>query len=221
MRAGGRDPQVSYDERMTAALSGATVRQLRYWRRHRENGKPILVPEVSERRPIRYSFRDVVALRTTVYLREAYPLQKIRKAIANLRGLGEEEHLSQYHLVGKGKSIVVVSDEEAVDLVERPGQRVIAEMIEVVQPFRSRTGIEVPALFRPREWISVDPEVRGGYPVVRGTRVPYDLVAGLVEDGVPAGEISAFYPNVEAAAAWDAADFAKYVRRYGRPREAA
>jgi uncharacterized protein (DUF433 family) len=212
---------MSYDERMTAALSGATLRQLRYWRTHRENGEPILVPEASPARPIRYSFRDVVALRTCVFLREAYPLQKIRKAIANLRGLGEEEHLSRYRLVGEGKSIVVVTDEEAVDLVERPGQRVVAVMFDILQPFRSRTGTEVPALFHPRSRITVDPDVRGGYPVVSGTRVPYDLVAGLVEDGVPAEEISCFYPSVDAAAAHDAADFAKYVREFGRRREAA
>jgi uncharacterized protein (DUF433 family) len=206
---------------MTAALSGATLRQLGYWRTHRENGEPILVPEVSAARPIRYSFRDVLALRTCVFLREAYPLQKIRKAIANLRRLGEEKHLSTYRLVGEGKSIVVVTGQEAVDLLERPGQRVVAVMFDILQSFRSPAGTEVPPLFEPRPYITVDPEVRGGYPVVRGTRVPYDLVAGLVEDGVPAKEISCFYPGVDASAAHDAADFAKYVRKFGRRREAA
>jgi uncharacterized protein (DUF433 family) len=59
--------------------------------------------------------------------------------------------------------------------------------------------------------LSVDPETQGGTPVITGTRVPYDAVAGLMRDGVPADRIAEYYPTVGADAASDALDFARYV----------
>jgi uncharacterized protein (DUF433 family) len=46
--------------------------------------------------------------------------------------------------------------------------------------------------------------------------VPFELIAGLLRDGVAAEAISDYYPSVGAAAAADALDFADYVDRYGR-----
>lgn len=56
---------MSYPPYLAAALSGATVHQLSQWRRETASGA-VLIPEVSRQRPIPYSFRDVVALRTCV-----------------------------------------------------------------------------------------------------------------------------------------------------------
>jgi uncharacterized protein (DUF433 family)/DNA-binding transcriptional MerR regulator len=208
---------VAYQARMAAALSGASIRQLAYWRRPAD---PILVPEISQR-PVRYSFRDVVALRTTVYLRqERISLQRIRRAVETLNELGEFGHLSQYRLVAQGNSVVLVDADETVDLVGRPGQRVTTVlMADVLRPFPS-AGAVVPDLLHPRRNLLIDPEVRSGHPVVSGTRVPFDLVAGLVRAGVPAAEIADYYPAVDAPAAGDAADFANYVDRYDRRRPA-
>lgn len=71
--------------------------------------------------------------------------------------------------------------------------------------------IEVPDLRRPRPQISVDPGVRRGQPVVAGTRVSYELVAGLLRDGLPADDVANYYPGVTAEAARDALAFADYV----------
>jgi uncharacterized protein (DUF433 family) len=87
----------------------------------------------------------------------------------------------------------------------------MAEMSDVLRPFLNKNDIEVPALFRPREHIAVNPAVRAGHPVIVGTRVPYENVAGLVADGVPADSIENYYPSVNADAAIDAWNFAKYV----------
>lgn len=84
--------------------------------------------------------------------------------------------------------------------------------------------VSIPDLLRPREHVTVDPAVRGGIPVIKGTRIPYDEVAALLRDGVPAEQISDYYPSVSAPAARDAADFAAYVNSYEpsrEPREAA
>ncbi|QNE19654.1 DUF433 domain-containing protein [Kribbella qitaiheensis] len=208
---------MAYKTRMAAALSGASIRQLAYWRRP---AGPILVPEVSAR-PVRYSFRDVVALRTTVYLRqEQISLQRIRRALETLAELGEFGHLSQYRLVAQGNSVVLVDAEETVDLVGRPGQRVTTVLMAAVLRSFPTDATVVPDLLRPRQNLLIDPEIRGGHPVVSGTRVPFDLIAGLVRSGVPAAEIADYYPAVNAPAAHDAADFAGYLDRFNRRRPA-
>jgi uncharacterized protein (DUF433 family) len=201
---------MAYEPRIASALSGVTQGQLTYWRR-----TAAFMPEISMR-PALYSFRDLMALRTFAILRGSRSLQKIRKALGTLKEIGESAHLSSYSLAVQGKrGIVLIREDgtEGVELVEKPGNLVtVVKLGDVFKSF-PLDDIEVPNLLRPREFIAVDPEVRGGHPVVAGTRVPFDLVAGLVNDGVEPEEIAEFYPSVTASAARDAADFAKYVDR--------
>jgi uncharacterized protein (DUF433 family)/DNA-binding transcriptional MerR regulator len=197
---------------MAAALSGATPAQLQHWRRDSATGA-VLVPEISESKRILYSFRDVIALRTCVFLRQDVSLQKIRKAIGTLRDFGQREHLSQYRLVAVGDSIALLDEKEAIDLVRNPGQLIVT-LGEVVDRFAAKQGTVIPALFEPRERLSVDPETRGGIPVVAGTRIPYNVVADLVRDGVKPERVKDYYPAVTPEAALDAAEFADYVDTY-------
>ncbi|MQY15442.1 hypothetical protein SRB5_56240 [Streptomyces sp. RB5] len=204
---------MAYSTRMAAALSGATVGQLRSWRQDRGNG-PLLRPELAAA-PALYSFRDVLALRAFAHLRQDVSLQKIRKALATLKQIGEVEHLSSYSLVAEGDSIALVGDDDhATDLVKRPGQRVVATLEDILQEFAPRPGVVIPCLLRPRQHVSVDPETQGGQPVIAGTRIPFDAVAELVEDGVPPEEIADYYPGVTADAARDAVSLALYVDSY-------
>jgi uncharacterized protein (DUF433 family) len=210
---------MSYGPKLAAALSGATLRQLAHWRKAAPGRGAVLVPEISTVRPVLYSFRDVVALRTCVKLRNDASLQKIRRALDTLRDeLRERDHLSEYRLVADGSSIYLVAPEQVVDLVRRKANIVIHQMVDVLRPFY-RDGRHIPDLLRPRDHVTVDPAVRGGVPVIEGTRVPYDEVAALLRDGVPAERISDYYPSVTATAARDAADFADYVDSYEPPRE--
>jgi uncharacterized protein (DUF433 family)/DNA-binding transcriptional MerR regulator len=205
---------VAYATKMAAALSGATISQLRHWRSARTG--PLLAPEIAVAPRAAYSFQDVLALRTFVRLRENTSLQKIRAAIGNLRTIGEVSHLASYRLVNdQGGNIQLLTATEAVDLGKNPGQlQLIVVIGDVIEPFAARAGVLVPHLLRPRPWLAVDPETQGGTPVVAGTRVPYDAVAGLMRDGVPAEQIRDYYPSVTAAAAADALDFARYVDSY-------
>jgi uncharacterized protein (DUF433 family) len=110
--------------------------------------------------------------------------------------------------------------ERAVDLVDRPGQEVIVVKIgRVLQSFPVR-DLDIPNLLHPRKLIAVHPNVRRGFPVVSGTRIAYDLVSGLVRDGVPPDEVKRYYPGVSAGAARDAVAFADYVDRYSTRRAA-
>jgi uncharacterized protein (DUF433 family) len=214
---------VSYSPVVAAALSGASLRQLSYWRSSRTT-EPLLAPEFHQRGTrVSYSFRDVVALRTFVYLRaHAVPLQRVRRAIHNLRGMGETEHLSAYTLVAMERDVVWrQSDDSAVDLTRQPGQHVIAQMVDILGAFRGMRDRDVVALYTPKPGLRVDPEIRGGFPVIDGTRVPYDLVAALLDDGIDAAEVGAFYPSVTADAARGAVAFARYVDGFRSPRTAA
>jgi uncharacterized protein (DUF433 family)/DNA-binding transcriptional MerR regulator len=205
---------MAYAVKMAAALSGATSGQLRHWRSARTG--PLLVPEWGVSPRVLYSFRDVLALRTFVRLRENTSLQRIRTAIGNLRVLGEADHLAAYRLVSDAAgNVQLVTEDEAVSLDKNRGQLQLLVVIgDVIEPFAVRAGVLVPHLLRPRPALSVDPDTQGGIPVITGTRVPYDVVAGLMRDGVSAERIAEYYPSVGADAARDAQDFALYVDSY-------
>ncbi|MDP4505801.1 MULTISPECIES: DUF433 domain-containing protein [unclassified Nonomuraea] len=196
---------------LAAALSGASVGQLRHWRRR----PPVFAPEYQMPQKVLYSYRDVVALRSIAYLREkdVTSLQSIRKSIKNLRALGKVEHLSEYKLVRSGNTIVLVDGDEAVDLLRQPGNVVLAGMVDVFGEFDGRVGRVLP-FQRPVPGVVVDPEIRSGFPVIEGTRVGYDQVAGLMADDVPAEDIAGFFPSVNAEAARAANRFADYVSKY-------
>lgn len=205
---------VAYATTMAAALSGATLHQLRHWRSPRTG--PLLVPEIASSPRALYSFQDVLALRTFVKLRENASLQKIRAAIGHLRNLGEVGPLGAYRLVSDQRgNIQLVAADQAVNLGSRPGQlQLVAIIGDVIEPFAVRAGVVVPHLLQPRPLLAVDPETQGGAPVISGTRVPYEAVSGLMRDGVPAEQIREYYPGVTADAARDAFDFARYVDSY-------
>lgn len=213
---------MAYPTKMAAALTGATVSQLRHWRSQRTG--PLLAPELQSSPKALYSFRDILALRTCVRLREDASLQGIRSAVGNLRDLGDRDHLASYTIVSDAAgNIQLVTHAEAVDLTSHPGQQQLfaLDISKVIESFSPRVGVLVPDLFQPRTNVAVDPEMQGGFPVIAGTRVPYDLVAGLVADGVPPEAISEYYPAVSAAAARDAIDFARYVDGFEPSKRAA
>lgn len=198
-----------YPPDLAAALSGATPAQLSHWRRK----PPVLEPTYREGMRVYYSFADVVALRSLVYLREqeGLSLQAIRKAINNAKGLGKNEHLSEYKFVKLGDTIVLAHGAEAIDVLKKPGNYVVATLFDVFDRFNSNRTGEVLPLRQPVSGVSIRSEVCSGYPVIEGTRVRYDQVSSLIVDGVAPEEIREFYPSVSASGAVGAKKFADYV----------
>lgn len=194
---------------MTMTLSGATRPQLSHWRR-----SGLLVPEASPSRPIEYSFRDIVALRSVVYLRRSTSLQRVRKAFGSLERMDLTEHPSVYSLVTDGDTIAVVRNDETIDLVRSPGQTVLAPLIDIFDAFDSPKGRRVPNLLNPRPTIEIRERRLGGWPTISGTRLGYDNVVALVSDGsVPYEQVSDFYPGVTVDMVRDAVDFDHTVRQ--------
>lgn len=202
----------------TSVLSGASVSQLNNWRR-----TGLFIPEIDATgRPLLYSFRDVIALRSVVKLRSVKSLQKIRKAFNNMPSLDLTEHPSEYSLIDTGASILVVkSDGEGIDVLANPGQAQLANLEEIMSAFRTEDGKDVIDLRYPRARLEVREQRLGGWPTIQGTRVPFDVVANLIMDGsVAASEVALFYPSVTEEAALDALDFARSVPNWSEAQSA-
>ena len=198
---------------LTVTLTGATKGQLASWR---GGNVPLLVPEIARRPRALYSFRDLVALRTVVYLRSEVPLQRVRKAFQTLQDRDLTDHPSRYQLWTDGDSVFLVNGDTAMDLVRRPGQEMLAGLNDVFAPFRNFRDQEVVDFLHPRERLEVRERRLGGWPTVAGTRVPFDVVADLVGDGeISPDEVPEFYPTVSALDVPDAVSFAKQVRQAG------
>ncbi len=60
-----------------------------------------------------------------------------------------------------------------------------------------------------RERIHSDPDIMGGKPVVRGTRITVELILEYFEDGASVDDILEAYPHVEEADVRAAVSFAR------------
>ncbi|TXL75957.1 DUF433 domain-containing protein [Vineibacter terrae] len=85
-------------------------------------------------------------------------------------------------------------------------------------PFVQRTKERMERLAAAREMVVSDPEVLGGAPVVRGTRVPVHDVAASVAGGLPMDRILAAYPLLDMDKIELAAIYAEANPARGRPR---
>lgn len=199
---------MGYSTELAAALTGATVHQLRSWRR-----QGMLVPEFDELRPREYSFRDLVALRSIARLRAYTSFQQIRKAIESLSEYEMVNHLSEYIFATDGKTVKVRTDHGFLNLNEaHKGQYEFHGLDYIYEPFWNMNGRLVPDFQRPRPNLSVDPNRLGGFPAIAGSRIPYTDVAELLADGaLKPVEIAEFYPQVSEDAARDALDFHQTV----------
>lgn len=75
------------------------------------------------------------------------------------------------------------------------------------------------ALRRAADVVVSDPEIRGGEPVIRGTRIPVYLIADLIDQGADVREILEDYPSLNAVTVRSALAFAQTHPRRGRPRK--
>lgn len=85
-------------------------------------------------------------------------------------------------------------------------------------PFVRRTNERMDRLAAARQLVVSDPEILGGAPIVRGTRVPVYDVAACVEAGFPTERILAAYPSLDKKQVELAAIYAEANPARGRPR---
>lgn len=68
-----------------------------------------------------------------------------------------------------------------------------------------------------QEMVSIDPEIRGGEPVIRGTRVPVYVIHDLLKEGATTTEILESYPSLDEETVRAADVYASAYPRKGRP----
>ncbi len=193
---------------LTATLTGASTHQLRRWSRD-----GILTPEGHPRRPMLYSFRDLIALRAIVFLRSETSLQRVRKALNNLDVMDLTEHPSEYTFATDGHTIGVLDEANnaMVDLVKQPGQLSDISLAQTFDSFTTHSGKQVADFLQPRPRLAVNPRRMAGWPTIEGTRITYDTIADLVDgQSIRAEDVPLYYPVTPADVA-DAVDFAREV----------
>ena len=75
------------------------------------------------------------------------------------------------------------------------------------------------ALSDANDMVISNPAIRGGEPVIRGTRIPVYLIADLLEQGADAKEILEDYPSLTASKLRAAIAYVNTHPRRGRPRK--
>ncbi len=68
-------------------------------------------------------------------------------------------------------------------------------------------------------YVVIDPEIMGGLPTIRGTRIPVYTILGRIEEGETMDEISADLDHVEREALEAALAYARTHPRRGRPKQ--
>lgn len=195
---------------LTSHLTGATPFQLRKW-----NREGLLVPEASPKRPPLYSFPDLIALRSMVFLRAETSSQRLKRAFETMDMLHLMKHPSEYRFTAlKGRIFLAEPDGTTHDLTStHRGNLMTLTFEDLLSSFENFKKNEVVDFRRPSAYVEVDVDRIGGWPTVEGTRVPYNLVADLMEyDGYAPEEIEDDYPGVTAVKAVDALEFSATVK---------
>lgn len=205
-----------YDTRETSVLSGATPDQLRRWRQDAGDG-PWLRAETDRRGDPFYRFADVVAIRLFLQRPGTGPLPRLQRAFARLSAEHRETHLTGDALraaAGHGPVLWLSRDGDYLGVVEptgQPGVRIV--LADVHAAFTTADGRPVPDLRRPTPGIAVDPGVRSGGPALVGTRLRYNEISHLADDGMDVTSIRAFYPGATATTIAGAVRFARLVEQ--------
>ena len=90
--------------------------------------------------------------------------------------------------------------------------------IDLREP-RREVATSLRDLRRARRLVVSDPDIMGGEPVFRGTRVPVHMIAGLVAQGSTPAELLAGYPRLTAEMIRLAPVYAAAYPLRGRPRQ--
>jgi uncharacterized protein (DUF433 family) len=90
--------------------------------------------------------------------------------------------------------------------------------IDLREP-RREVATSLRDLRRARRLVVSDPDIMGGEPVFRGTRVPVHMIAGLVAQGSMPAELHASYPRLTAEMIRLAPVYAAAYPRRGRTRQ--
>lgn len=165
--------------RIVARLSGATLRQLGYW--HRTGLiRARALPGGAGRRRL-YSWEDYMKVRAAKKLKnEGLTMQRIRTHIAFLDSEVPQWPYRDVREFARG-AIVRLSEPGVTYVTAEPGlQGVFPELALSVLSEISEEGV-LGQLRNFEPFVSMDPFVLSGNPVVRGTRIETRFISSLVD----------------------------------------
>jgi len=183
------------------SVGRASARQVRYWLREG------LTESVEVDGNTLLSFHDLISLEMISRFRRAgISLQAVRAAERWLRSQDAtlRRPLAKLVFYTDGINLWTQAGEHLLELVSRSGQYAWERTIRT---FASEITFSEGAatLWRPSEWVEINPRVQFGEPVVAGTRVPARTVVANLEAGSPQ-EVADWYgltlKQVEGAKAY-------------------
>jgi uncharacterized protein (DUF433 family) len=107
-----------------------------------------------------------------------------------------------------------IEGDSGVDVVCLSGGRAITIQVKAV---RNELAEEVKRLRRAQDVIVLDPEIMRGTPVYRGTRIPVEIVADMLNQGASVEEILEGYPALDREKVELATLYLQAFPRRGRP----
>jgi uncharacterized protein (DUF433 family) len=139
------------------------------------------------------------------------------------RGVGGPELIYlrlHIHLSPKGKKevyrqIAGLSIDTMPPVIEFPGALKL-DLRDALADVQHRLG----ELERIKSQVEENPEIRGGEPVFRGTRIPVHMIVDFLAAGIPREELLEDYPVLTDESLEIATQYTQLYPRRGRPRQA-
>lgn len=194
-----------YSTAEVARLVGIKRRTISNWKR-----RGIVVPsvriQVDERSVEGYSYADLTILRLLSHVRERRI--DFRSAAVALRHLCERlgppsQGWADARVYFDGHKIYAERPDSWPVTSATDGGQTIAEVLfgalfPELRALDDQWSLVVPQRFRP--YVMINPSIMDGQPVVRGTRIPTDMMLRLHREGVSTRQIISYYPNLDASA---------------------
>jgi len=130
--------------------------------------------------------------------------------------LSKRDKQSLAQILARGNRTAAHWSLQGSDLVYRAGEMQVSIQCK---PFRQTVARNLVAYRWGRRRVTSSPEILGGEPVFRGTRIPLRHVASLFRKGVPEQEIAEDFPGLSARDLAYARLYARFGEKPGRPKK--
>jgi len=191
-----------YSTKEAAQIAKVPKSTLYYWLR-----TDLFAPKDKQRGPRVLSFSDLRDIVVAQKLRnQGARIPHVRRALEWVRHEHDVQRLAEANFqVGDGGLQFLTKGRELI-APHKGNQKVF--VIHMAEVFRQLGYSDDLTTIRPHDRISIDPKVRGGSPVIQGTRIPAHLIARLATEE-PVESVLDLYPSltrddVDAALEWAA-----------------
>jgi uncharacterized protein (DUF433 family) len=205
MRRTARLFEGCYEAARAAALAGVPISTLYYWARNE-----VVVPSISQTRPMLWSYADLMALRIVTWLRHpkvaagepvpGSPMVRVREALEELELDGLDlwspaaAHHSSLVVDRTGRILVARGHGAGLALSTITGQGLLPDQLDILGPFDLDGGWG-PDLRTPMPHLRIVPGKVSGEPHLAHSRLTTLAVVALADRGFSDADIHRLYPD--------------------------